>query len=63
MTSVRGASNAKAERELAWKPRHPSWREGFAAALAEDAGSQDDGAPRGSSSTYGSAAGTLSTTT
>jgi nucleoside-diphosphate-sugar epimerase len=32
MTEVRGASNAKAKRELAWTPAHPSWREGFAAA-------------------------------
>jgi nucleoside-diphosphate-sugar epimerase len=31
MTEVRGASNAKAKRELGWRPRHPSWREGFAA--------------------------------
>jgi nucleoside-diphosphate-sugar epimerase len=31
MTEVRGASNAKAKRELGWTPRHPSWREGFAA--------------------------------
>lgn len=30
MTEVRGASNAKAKRELAWEPSHPSWREGFA---------------------------------
>ncbi|HZB06879.1 MAG TPA: NAD(P)-dependent oxidoreductase [Thermoleophilaceae bacterium] len=30
MTEVRGASNAKAKRELGWQPRHPSWREGFA---------------------------------
>jgi nucleoside-diphosphate-sugar epimerase len=29
MTEVRGASNAKAKRELGWEPRHPSWREGF----------------------------------
>jgi 2-alkyl-3-oxoalkanoate reductase len=29
MTSVRGASNAKAKRELAWTPRYSSWREGF----------------------------------
>jgi nucleoside-diphosphate-sugar epimerase len=26
MTEVRGASNAKAKRELGWQPRHPSWR-------------------------------------
>lgn len=31
MTDVRGASNAKAKRELAWRPAHPSWRDGFAA--------------------------------
>jgi nucleoside-diphosphate-sugar epimerase len=32
MTEVRGASNAKAKRELGWSPRHPSWRGGLAAA-------------------------------
>ncbi len=32
MTDVRGASNAKAKRELAWRPAHMSWRQGFAAA-------------------------------
>lgn len=32
MTSARGASNAKATRELAWRPAHASWRQGFAAA-------------------------------
>ena len=32
MTELRGASNAKAKRELAWRPAHPSWREGFATA-------------------------------
>jgi nucleoside-diphosphate-sugar epimerase len=32
MTELRGASNAKAKRELAWRPAHPSWRHGFAAA-------------------------------
>jgi nucleoside-diphosphate-sugar epimerase len=31
MTEIRGASNAKAKRELGWAPGHPSWREGFAA--------------------------------
>ncbi len=31
---VRGASNAKAKRELGWTPRYPSWRQGFAAAYA-----------------------------
>ncbi len=32
MTELRGASNAKAKRELGWSPAHPSWRQGFAAA-------------------------------
>jgi nucleoside-diphosphate-sugar epimerase len=32
MTELRGASNAKAKRELGWRPEHPSWRQGFAAA-------------------------------
>jgi nucleoside-diphosphate-sugar epimerase len=30
MTDARGASNAKAKRELTWQPSHPSWRQGFA---------------------------------
>ena len=29
MTELRGASNARAKRELGWQPRHPSWRQGF----------------------------------
>ena len=29
-TEARGASNAKAKRELGWTPAHPSWRQGFA---------------------------------
>ncbi len=32
MTELRGASNAKAKRELGWHPAHPSWRHGLAAA-------------------------------
>ena len=32
MTEIRGASNAKAKRELRWRPAHPSWRQGFTAA-------------------------------
>ena len=32
MTDARGASNAKAKRELGWRPAHPSWRQGLAAA-------------------------------
>jgi len=32
MTELRGASNAKAKRDLEWQPKHASWRQGFAAA-------------------------------
>ena len=31
MIDNRGASNAKAKRELGWEPAYPSWREGFPA--------------------------------
>jgi nucleoside-diphosphate-sugar epimerase len=31
MTQIRGASNAKAKRELGWTLRYPSWRQGFQA--------------------------------
>jgi nucleoside-diphosphate-sugar epimerase len=34
MTEGRGFSNAKAKRELGWRLRYPSWRDGFKAALA-----------------------------
>jgi nucleoside-diphosphate-sugar epimerase len=30
-TEARGASNAKAKRELEWRPRYPTWRDGFRA--------------------------------
>jgi 2-alkyl-3-oxoalkanoate reductase len=33
MTQIRGASNAKAKRELGWRPRYPTWRTGFREAL------------------------------
>jgi 2-alkyl-3-oxoalkanoate reductase len=33
MTETKGASNAKAKRELGWQPRYPSWRQGFAQGL------------------------------
>ena len=33
MTEARGASNAKAKRELGWTPRYASWRQGFAQGL------------------------------
>ena len=31
--NLRGASNARAKRELGWQPRYPSWRKGFREAL------------------------------
>ena len=34
MTESRGASNAKARRELGWAPAHPTWRTGFREVLA-----------------------------
>jgi nucleoside-diphosphate-sugar epimerase len=34
MTEARGASNAKAKRELGWQPRYASWRQGFATGLS-----------------------------
>jgi hypothetical protein len=30
-TEARGASNAKAKRELGWTPHYPTWRTGFKA--------------------------------
>ena len=48
MTETRGASNAKAKRELGWTLRYPSWREGFVAAYAHErpAGERAGAAPR-----------------
>lgn len=33
LTELRGASNAKAKRELGWNPRHASWRQGIREAV------------------------------
>jgi nucleoside-diphosphate-sugar epimerase len=44
-TEARGASNAKARRELGWTPRYPTWRTGFAAAYSA-AAAPDAGRPR-----------------
>jgi len=38
MTQVRGASNAKAKRELGWAPAWPTWRDGFVRGLYATAG-------------------------
>jgi nucleoside-diphosphate-sugar epimerase len=37
-TEARGASNAKAKRELGWTLRYPSWRQGFPAAYVSKTG-------------------------
>jgi hypothetical protein len=29
MTEIRGAANDKAKRDLGWRLRYPSWRQGF----------------------------------
>jgi 2-alkyl-3-oxoalkanoate reductase len=46
-TESRGASNAKAKRELGWTLRYPSWRQGFAALYANGAAASS--APRSAS--------------
>jgi nucleoside-diphosphate-sugar epimerase len=35
MTKIRGTSNAKAKRELGWRPHYASWRDGFRTGLGE----------------------------
>jgi 2-alkyl-3-oxoalkanoate reductase len=35
MNDVRGASNAKIKQRLGWRPKYPTWREGFRAALTK----------------------------
>jgi 2-alkyl-3-oxoalkanoate reductase len=39
-TTGRGASNAKAKRELGWTPRYPSWRQGFGAVYGKPTASR-----------------------
>jgi nucleoside-diphosphate-sugar epimerase len=38
MNEARGASNAKARRELGWRPAWPSWRQGFRDGLGDRLG-------------------------
>jgi hypothetical protein len=42
MTRIRGSSNGKAKRQLGWRPRFASWREGFTASLAAAAVERHD---------------------
>ena len=39
-TEARGASNAKAKRELGWTLRYPTWRQGFRAVYSAIAGGE-----------------------
>ena len=41
-TEARGASNAKAKRELGWTPTHPTWRQGFLEVYATAASSTSE---------------------
>jgi 2-alkyl-3-oxoalkanoate reductase len=55
MTEIRGASNAKAKRELGWTLRYPSWRQGFPAAYGSaQAAAEAAGRGRASLSIQGS---------
>lgn len=42
MTEARGSSNAKARRELGWRPAYVSWRDGFRRGLSTDAPTPTD---------------------
>jgi nucleoside-diphosphate-sugar epimerase len=44
-TDARGASNAKAKRELSWTPRYSTWRQGFPAAYSALAPADGNGHP------------------
>lgn len=46
MSSERGTSNAKAKRELGWRPSYASWRDGFRRGLADDARPAEGGSER-----------------
>ncbi len=37
MTQVRAGANAKAKRELGWRPAYPTWRVGFSEVIRQDA--------------------------
>jgi nucleoside-diphosphate-sugar epimerase len=43
MSTERGSSNAKAKRDLAWRPSYASWRDGFRRELAQNARREVDG--------------------
>jgi nucleoside-diphosphate-sugar epimerase len=53
-TDARGASNAKAKRELGWTPRYPTWRTGFPAVYSARAGVTDEPKPQPASRASGS---------
>jgi nucleoside-diphosphate-sugar epimerase len=53
-TSARGASNAKAKRELGWRLRYPSWRQGFVATYAPTAQVRERASRAPEAATYSS---------
>jgi nucleoside-diphosphate-sugar epimerase len=54
-TAARGASNAKAKRDLGWELRYPSWRQGFMAAYAATAAADRSRTHRGAEATHSQA--------
>ena len=53
MTEIRGASNAKAKRELGWSPQYPTYRVGFPAVLGGSSAA-DHGSPGSPAASSGS---------
>jgi nucleoside-diphosphate-sugar epimerase len=51
-TESRGASNAKAKRELGWELRYPTWRQGFVAAYASTAPAERRGPAPGARASH-----------
>ena len=62
LVSARGASNAKARAELGFRPRYPTYREGFAAVLGASAAAGSGSAAAGSSAAAESSAAAGSST-
>ena len=46
-TRIRGAANDKAKRELGWRPRYASWRDGFRYGLSDPLPTSPGGEPEG----------------
>jgi hypothetical protein len=57
MTQIRGASNTKAKRELGWRLRYPSWREGFRAVYSRASAAERTSVANSTSSSVVSSSG------